>query len=190
MLLGKAALLVAIILQIVIRYPYRNSGKPNASDRQEQFALALLTIGGLILPLIYVFTGWLAFADYPPSAWIVGLGVVMMAAGLWLFWRAHTDLGRNWSGTLEIHDEHRLITEGVYRLVRHPMYSASWLMYAAQAPLLSNWIAGFGGIVGFAALYFLRVPKEEQMMLEQFGEQYRQYMAHTGRVIPKRGSSS
>ncbi len=187
MILGKAAFILAIIMQIVIRYPYRNSVQARASDREEQVVLLLLTLGGLLLPLIYIFTPWLAFADYAAPGWIVVLGIVVMAIGLYLFWRAHADLGHNWSGTLEIHEEHHLITEGIYRYVRHPMYSASWLMYGAQILLLSNWIAGFGGIIGFAVLYFLRVPKEEQMMLAQFGEAYRQYMAQTGRVLPKRG---
>jgi protein-S-isoprenylcysteine O-methyltransferase Ste14 len=65
------------------------------------------------------------------------------------------------------------------------MYSASWLMMAAQVLLLSNWIAGFGGLVAFAFMYFLRVQKEEAMMLKQFGKQYQAYMEQTGRVIPK-----
>lgn len=108
-----------------------------------------------------------------------------MAAGLWLFWRSHADLGDSWSDTLALHEDHALVTEGVYRHLRHPMYSASWLLMVAQALLLSNWIAGFGGIVTFGALYVLRVSKEERMMQERFGEQYQRYRATTGRVIPK-----
>jgi protein-S-isoprenylcysteine O-methyltransferase Ste14 len=67
------------------------------------------------------------------------------------------------------------------------MYAANWLMMLAQALLLSNWIAGLSGLVTFAFMYFLRVGKEEQMMLQEFGEQYQQYMAKTGRVMPRRG---
>ena len=70
------------------------------------------------------------------------------------------------------------------------MYAAAWLMYIAQVFLLSNWIAGFSGVITFGLMYFLRVPKEEQMMLQEFGDQYQQYMAHTGRVIPKRNIPS
>src|SRR5690606_32499925 len=145
--------------------------------------LLLLTLGGLLLPLIYIFTDWLAFADYHPPQWAIGAGALVVAAGLLLFWRSHTDLGSNWSDTLAIHEDHTLVTQGVYRRIRHPMYSASWLFMIAQALLLSNWIAGFGGIVAFGVMYFLRVPKEEQMMLDRFGEQYQRYMESTGRVI-------
>ena len=65
------------------------------------------------------------------------------------------------------------------------MYSARWLIMSAQALLLAKWIAGLGGLLAFSFLYFLRVPKEEQMMQERFGTQYQQYMTTTGRVIPK-----
>jgi protein-S-isoprenylcysteine O-methyltransferase Ste14 len=190
MLLGKVAFLVALILQIIIRYPYRQGMKRDNQDRQEQLLLLLLTIGGGLLPFAYIFTNWLAFADYDAPLWLVILGIIVMAVALWLFWRAHADLGSNWSSSLDIHESHELITRGVYQYVRHPMYSASWLIYLAQALLLSNWLAGFGGIVAFALLYFLRVPKEEQMMLQEFGEQYQQYVFKTGRIIPKRNPTS
>jgi protein-S-isoprenylcysteine O-methyltransferase Ste14 len=185
MLLGKVVFIAGMIMQIIIRYPYRDRAKSGQKERQEQLLLILLSIGELILPLIYIFTDWLAFADYSVPLWVIGIGIVVMIIGLWLFWRSHSDLGRNWSSTLEIHDDHTLITQGVYRHVRHPMYSASWLMMAAQVLLLSNWIAGFGGLVAFAFMYFLRVQKEEAMMLKQFGKQYQAYMEQTGRVIPK-----
>lgn len=191
MVLGKAAFIATTILMIIIRFPYGKRGKTDSAsrpqtDRQEQLLLMLLTVGGL-LPLIYIFTGWLAFADYSPSPWVVGTGIAVTIVGLWLFWRSHADLGHNWSSTLETYEDHRLITQGIYQRIRHPMYSASWLIYAGQALILSNWIAGFSGIVTFGILYFLRVPEEEQMMLEKFGDEYQRYMSRTGRVIPKRG---
>ena len=76
------------------------------------------------------------------------------------------------------------MTEGIYRRVRHPMYSAFWLWAIAQALLLPNWFAGFAGLAGFSVLYFGRVAREERMMLEAFGDRYRTYMARTGRVFP------
>ena len=54
-------------------------------------------------------------------------------------------LGRNWSITLEIRDSHRLVTDGLYRYVRHPMYTSFWLWAIAQALLIPNWIAGLQG---------------------------------------------
>ena len=108
----------------------------------------------------------------------------MFAAALWLFYRTHKDLGRNWSVTLEVREQHALVTDGVYRHVRHPMYSAFWLWAIAQALLLPNWIAGPAGLVGFGTLFFLRVGREERLMYETFGEEYRRYVARTARIVP------
>jgi protein-S-isoprenylcysteine O-methyltransferase Ste14 len=102
-----------------------------------------------------------------------------------MFRKTHAQLGRNWSVTLEVRVDHALITDGVYARVRHPMYTAFWLWALAQAILLPNWIAGFAGIVGFGTLYLIRVDREEAMLLETFGDQYRDYMRRTGRVIPR-----
>jgi protein-S-isoprenylcysteine O-methyltransferase Ste14 len=64
------------------------------------------------------------------------------------------------------------------------MYTAFWLWALAQALLLPNWIAGFAGIIGFGTLYFGRIAREEQMMLDSFGDEYRAYMQRTYCIIP------
>ncbi len=86
--------------------------------------------------------------------------------------------------TLEIRQTHELVTTGVYRHVRHPMYAAFFLWAIAQALLLPNWIAGPAGLVGFGTLFGLRVRREERMMEAAFGDAYRAYAARTWRVIP------
>jgi protein-S-isoprenylcysteine O-methyltransferase Ste14 len=172
-----------------IRYPHerrsRKTPKSIRSDRARELALLTISFSGMfIAPLIYVLTDEPKFASYafqPAFAW---LGTATFAASWWLFFRTHKDLGRNWSVTLEIRVEHALVTNGVYSRVRHPMYSAFWLWAVAQALLLPNWIAGPAGIVGFGTLFFCRIGREEQLMAEIFGEQYRQYVARTYRVIP------
>jgi len=145
----------------------------------------LISFSGLfVVPLIYVLTDEPKFASYHFQPLLGWLGAATFACSLWLFDRTHKDLGRNWSVTLEIRVEHRLVTTGVYSRVRHPMYSAFWIWTVAQALLLPNWIAGFAGIVGFGTLFFFRIRREERLMAETFGEQYRQYVARTSRVIP------
>ncbi|WP_407152062.1 protein-S-isoprenylcysteine O-methyltransferase [Bradyrhizobium sp. ORS 86] len=147
--------------------------------------LLLISLTGLgILPFTYVATGIPRFADYtfhPIQAW---LGVVLALASLLMFHLTHRALGRNWSVSLDVREGHQLITDGIYRRIRHPMYSAFWLWASAQALLLPNWVAGFSGLVGFGVLFFGRVAREERMMLETFGEGYRAYMARTGRIFP------
>ncbi len=104
---------------------------------------------------------------------------------LWLLWRSHYDLGRNWRVTTEIREGHTLVTSGIFRYIRHPMYSAHWLWGIAQVLLIHNWIAGLASLVIWLPVYLLRVRREENMMLEKFGEEYRLYMRQTGRIIPR-----
>ena len=108
----------------------------------------------------------------------------MTAAALIMFRLTHKALGKMWSVSLQLKQDHKLITTGIYRRLRHPMYTAFWLMALAQALLLPNWIAGPAGLVGFGFLFFSRVGPEERLMEQAFGDEYRDYKARTKRVIP------
>ncbi|MEM1333222.1 MAG: protein-S-isoprenylcysteine O-methyltransferase [Actinomycetota bacterium] len=174
----------------VIRAPFERTNRENVitDDRQdttESTVLALVGIGGGLVPLVHLLTGVFGFADYDLASWTYGVGAALTVVGLALFWRTHRDLGRNWSVTLEIRDEHTLVTDGIYARIRHPMYTAITVIYAATPFVLHNWIAGFVGLVSFLVLYAVRLPREEAMMLEHFGEQYADYRRRTGRLLPR-----
>jgi protein-S-isoprenylcysteine O-methyltransferase Ste14 len=183
--------LVGFVAYIVIRGIYQERAKGierpvSRFDRKELALLVLVFLGCILLPVIYLFTNWLAFADYPLPPYFPWAGAAVLIAALWLFWRSHADLGQNWSATLELRKDHQLVRHGVYRSIRHPMYAAILLFGLAQGLLLQNWLAGWSGFVTFAVMYFVRVPNEEQMMCEFFGDEYRDYMRQSGRVIPRR----
>ncbi len=108
---------------------------------------------------------------------------------MFVFWRSHADLGLNWSPSLEIREKHELITKGIYGIIRHPMYASQWLWVIAQPLLLQNWVAGVFNLIIFIPFYLLRVQAEEKMMIERFGEEYRDYMECTGAVLPKIGQA-
>jgi protein-S-isoprenylcysteine O-methyltransferase Ste14 len=156
-------------------------------DTVDKLLVLFVVVTSVFLPVLYLFTPLLRFADYVLPGWAPWCGLVLMVASLWLFWRSHADLGRNWSITLEMRDGHELIKHGVYRSVRHPMYAAIFLFCIAQGLLLANWLAGWAALVSFALLYLVRTPREERMMCEFFGDQYRQYMRETGRLWPRLG---
>lgn len=140
---------------------------------------------GMILPLIYVFSTWLDFADYAMPEWVGWIGVVLFMGAILMLYFSHANLGSNWSPVLGIKEKHTLITHGIYKYFRHPMYAAHLLWAIAQILMLHNWIAGFSFIVVMGPHYLLRVKKEEQMMIDQFGDKYREYMKSTGRILPK-----
>jgi len=140
---------------------------------------------GMIIPLVYVSSSVLDFADYALPNWVGWIGVVLFGLAIWLLWRSHANLGKNWTPTLSIRDEHRLVTEGVYKYIRHPMYAAHLIWAIAQVLILHNWIAGYSFFIVIVPHYLMRVSNEERMMLNRFGEEYRVYMQKTGRIIPR-----
>ncbi len=154
-------------------------------DALEKTLLLIVGVGSLLLPILYLFTPWLAFADYRLPAFAPWCGTVIMVSALWLFYRSHADLGQNWSVTLELRKGHQLVRQGVYRSIRHPMYASILLWGLAQGLLLQNWLSGWSALVTFALLYFIRTPREERMMCEFFGREYRDYMRQTGRLFPR-----
>lgn len=181
---------IGFIVVIIIRLPslWLAKSAPIVVDHRtvgEKILLALLRVGNGALPLVYIFTPWLNFANYQLPSWAGWTGAAIFAICLWVLWRAHAALGRNWSDSVQLRQGHQLITRGIYRNIRHPMYTSGWLLGIAQALLLWNWVVAVAGLASFVLLYFLRVPREEQMMLDQFGEAYRAYMNRTGRVIPR-----
>ena len=184
------------MLEEVIRFPHQ--WRHQQTKKQKGIIEDRLTLGGAlfdfwafcgleIIPVIYVFTRWLSFANYGILSWLNWCGVVILVLALGLLWQAHHDLDRQWSPSLAIQTEHVLITRGIYRYLRHPIYTALWLMGLAQACLMPNWIAGYSGLFCFLPLYWIRVPQEEQALLRHFGEAYRTYMQHTSRLLPRLG---
>jgi protein-S-isoprenylcysteine O-methyltransferase Ste14 len=115
--------------------------------------------------------------------WLRWAGFALGLASLGLWTWTHVALGQLWSAQLQLHADHHLVITGPYARVRHPMYTAilGWLL--GLGLVTANWIPlAFTALV--AVFLGLRAPREEQMMLERFGDQYRQYMKRTGRFLP------
>jgi protein-S-isoprenylcysteine O-methyltransferase Ste14 len=187
--LGKIVWIVGIVAWFVIRYPYARRARRTATVRQdgwlrERVLLGVAATGLVLIPALWLATGWPRAANYDLNPVAVVIGALVFVASLWLFRRSHKDLGRQWSASLEIRDSHRIVRGGVYRLIRHPMYSSFWLWALAQAFLLPNGVAAFSGLVAVAILFFTRIDFEERMLTDAFGEDYRVYMRETKRIIP------
>lgn len=187
--IGKITLLLGTAAVIAIRAPHghRNAKLKVVLSRRGKRELALLILmwfAGAVLPVLWIATPLLSFADYPLYPAAFWGGVVLFLLGLWLFYRAHADLATNWSVSLDIRENHTLITTGVYRRIRHPMYASIFLLAFGQALFVPNWIVGPIYLCAFALLFFLRVGPEESMMLQRFGGDYESYMKNSKRLIP------
>lgn len=145
-------------------------------------------ISGIILFIfICIYSFYPALSDrfqfYLP-VWLRWLGTIIATVGV-LFWiYAQSVLDRNWSGNLKIQKEHRLMTAGPYGRIRHPIYAAMILWSAGLALFTAN---VFFVLLFLLVVFFLfsRVPKEEKIMIEHFGDDYIKYMEKTGRYLPK-----
>jgi protein-S-isoprenylcysteine O-methyltransferase Ste14 len=184
--------LIFVLMTVVwygVRYEYarRSSRTPvvRSARGMRETVLLLISFSGLgLVPYLYIVTGVPGFAEQSFKPAIAWLGTVVAIVALVMFQLTHRALGQNWSVSLDVRADHFLITDGVYRKLRHPMYTAFWLWALAQALLLSNWVAGLSGLIGFGILFFGRVFREEQMMIETFGSNYLNYMTRTSRIIP------
>jgi protein-S-isoprenylcysteine O-methyltransferase Ste14 len=186
--IAKAVVLAASAVMIGIRAPHgqRSRAIKVAKSHKGRLEVFLLVVAwlGFFVPLIWIVSPAFSFAEYPLSAGALVAGVACFVAGLWLFYRSHADLGTNWSITLEVREQHRLITHGVYRYVRHPMYVALLIYSVGQLLVIPNWVASPSYLIAFAILFAFRVAAEERMMLERFGDEYAKYMARTKRLLP------
>ena len=174
-------------IRILFEAQYQRAA--NVGGRLESALMFGVFFGMALVPFAHIAFGLLSFADYSLPAGVIWglalLGLITLALGIYCFIRSHRDLGHQWSPTLELQTDHKLIDTGIYGRVRNPMYLALFLIAGAQWLFLHNWIAGPAGLVSFAALYALRIKREEAMMAKAFGAEWDAYKARTPRLIPK-----
>ena len=175
-----------------IRIWLTTAAPPDVTEERDAARERLLTwtvgAGMIVLPLFALAAPVLDPFAYAGSPVQFLLGAVSALAGLYVFWRAHADLGAFWSAHLELREGHALVTRGIYGRMRHPMYAAIFLITMAQALLLTNWIAGPAGLLAFALLYAIRVGPEERMLAERFGAEWEAYAGRTPRLLPRLGN--
>ncbi|QDU25868.1 Isoprenylcysteine carboxyl methyltransferase (ICMT) family protein [Anatilimnocola aggregata] len=190
----RIALVVVIVLTMVVTVYHRlqaaKSGEKISHKDEGYLSATVLRLAGLVL-WISTF-GYLFFPTYfqwaamPLPAWLRWTGVVTGAlCSLLMYWTL-SSLGKNLTDTVVTRSEATLVTSGPYRWVRHPFYVTAALLMASVTLLTANWFIGISS-VAVLALLAVRTPKEEQMLIERFGRQYRDYMATTGRFIPRIG---
>lgn len=145
----------------------------------------LLALGGGAIFFFRIFDPALVtWSELPLPPWLRWAGAGLGAAGFLLLTWAQALLAENFSPTLRIRTAQRLITSGPYHVIRHPIYTAFLLLFIGFFLLSADWMIGLLGVV-LVVYLLLRTPKEEAMMLESFGEEYRRYMQQTGRYFPR-----
>jgi len=152
--------------------------------------MTILKIGGLLLwfsPLVYLINPkWMAWSKIglPDGVrWLgVGIGVLCVAGIYWLF----SSIGSGITPTSATRKEHKLVTSGPYRWIRHPLYTIGASLFISFGMMADNWFIAALGILTFI-LMAIRTPKEEANLIAKFGDEYRAYIKITGRFLPYLG---
>jgi protein-S-isoprenylcysteine O-methyltransferase Ste14 len=166
------------------------SGEVSAAHRAESAwltatlgVLALLHFGAIIAYLVNPpLLQWTAFEVAAPIRWIAILTSCIGAVGeIW----AAVSLGASYSPLLRLAEERVVVTAGPYRWIRHPLYAFGLPLMAGWGVAAGSWFILATAMILIMVLMIIRVPREEAMMLEGFGESYRHYMTRTGRFLPR-----
>jgi protein-S-isoprenylcysteine O-methyltransferase Ste14 len=166
----------------------RETGEKVSRKADGTVMMTIIRFGGLVLwfsPVAYLINPtWMAWSKIGLSEWTrwlgVGIGILCTLGVYWLF----SSIGSGITPTSATREEHKLVTSGPYRWVRHPLYSVGSSMFIAFGMMADNWFIAAFGVLAFI-LMAIRTPKEEAKLIEKFGNEYREYMKYTGRFLPK-----
>jgi protein-S-isoprenylcysteine O-methyltransferase Ste14 len=173
-------------------YYVKNRSQPEVvtlKKRQEGIASkvsGVLGLIGFISVIAFVINpSWLAFASLSFPAWLRWVGVTVALAGFALLQWAQVTLGKSWSDTPRMMKEQTLITSGPYQFIRHPIYTAFILILGSMLLISANWLIGLAWMGMTIMEVASRIGFEESLMREYFGDEYREYMKKTGRLLPR-----
>ena len=173
-------------------YYVKNHSQPEdvtLKQRQEGIASKVSEVLGLIgfisVIAFVINPNWLAFASLSFPVWLRWVGIALALAGFALLQWAQVTLGKSWSDTPRMMKEQTLITSGPYQFIRHPIYTAFVLILGSALLISANWLIGLAWLGMTVLEVASRVGFEESLMLEYFGDQYREYVKKTGRLLPR-----
>ena len=170
------------------RYKAEKAGERVSWNEEGVPVMVLLRILGLVGWLSVVTyllnPDWMRWSELPLPNWVRWIGVITGACSVPLLYWLFKSIGKNITQTVKSRSEHELVTTGPYRWVRHPLYSVGTLLFLSFALMASNWFIGLATLLSLGML-LIRLPREEENLINRFGDEYRTYMKRTGRLIPR-----
>jgi len=172
---------VAAIVLALLRPVRRHDPLTVRHDRAAMVALLILP---LATPAVSAWGGRTGLWPLPGGDALRWAGVAIVAGGLALRIAAMARLGSRFSPLVAVQREHALETGGPYARIRHPGYLGAWLA-ALGAMLTFGSLAGAPLVAAFLALLWARAGREEALLAEHFGDDWRRYRARSGRLFPR-----
>lgn len=163
----------------------QKGGKLDPSGNKLLLGLRLIALVGYVPLILYLINpAWVSWGRVVlPSAvrWAaVVIGFSMLPLMVWMF----QSIGNNISPSHTTRQGHQLVTSGPYRWIRHPLYTFGLIAMSSLVVFTGLWSLGLFLAAAFVVLMW-RVPKEEANLIATFGDEYRHYMARTGRFVPR-----
>lgn len=162
---------------------FKRSGKAAQGKDRGSLGVLWLVIGIAVFLAIYGMSAWPQFG-YRFSGASAWAGVVLFALGIALRWWAIIHLGRYFTVDVAIANDHRVVSDGPYRFVRHPSYSGVLLAFLGLGLLTRNWLSALLLVVPITAVFLWRINVEEHALSAALREEYSAYMRHTRRLVP------
>ncbi|HMQ46236.1 MAG TPA: isoprenylcysteine carboxylmethyltransferase family protein [Saprospiraceae bacterium] len=151
-----------------------------AEDKASVWLILLLSLIAIIVPILE----WRFFhfeqLNYPA----VGVGLLIILAGIGMRVWAINTLGKFFTATVNIQSQHRLVTHGPYQLVRHPSYLGAFMAFIGSAVVLESWYGLIFSIIAMLLAYRYRISQEEKALINAFGSEYRTFQQNTKKMIP------
>lgn len=151
------------------------------TDRNSFWWITVMSLLSLHVPIIE----WAYLHDMQTVySWSFPLGAAILLFSIgFRVWAIRT-LGRFFTATVQIVDEHQVVQSGPYALVRHPSYTGAYLSYVGTGVMLEAWWGLLFAVIAMGLAYYQRITAEEKALLTHFGEAYAEYSAKTKRLIP------
>lgn len=151
-----------------------------ASDKGSSALIVVVFWIVIILPLLLNFL----HVGLIPLSVITWLGVLMMLLGLGLRIWSMRVLGEYYTRTLRVTEKQAIVTQGPYRVIRHPGYLGTICVWIGFSLAVGNWIAAILVTILLFGVYGYRIRSEEFMLIDKFGNEYHEYRKRTWRLVP------
>lgn len=162
---------------------FKRSGKDTDSKDHGSFRMLWAVIGLAIFLAIYGSYAWPRFG-YAFSNAAYACGALLFVLGIALRWWSIIHLGRFFTVNVAIAKDHRVVSDGPYRYVRHPSYTGALTAFLGLGLLVHNWLAALLLMVPITAMFLWRIKIEEQALSAALGADYTEYMTRTKRLVP------
>jgi protein-S-isoprenylcysteine O-methyltransferase Ste14 len=184
MLDWKILLMIAGSISMWLTQPPVSVQETNDKQNSDRFSVILIlamSALGVIAPIV----DWAYFHEtHNQFDWVTVLGIATLLFGIYFRAWAVNTLGKFFTATVQIKDDHQLVTGGPYQIVRHPSYTGAFLAIVSSSLILHSWLGFFIAFLAMCLAYYVRINIEERELIGKFQDQYLQYKKTTKMIIP------